>query len=183
MLERSDWEDCSSPCRTAVSSASMWLVEESIALADSEEVFDPPLVVPSDCGNVETWVVEGEIGVVEGETVVVEGDIDSLMGEIDSLMGEIDSLVGDIDSLMGDIDSLMGEIDSFIGDIDSLVGSLESGDIPSIALSSFRSAVFRCVPLTGESSELSERKSVDTTDMRDDRRMRGGDGSESNWAK
>ena len=165
-------------------------MEESITLADSEEVFDPPLVVPSDCGNVETWVVEGGIGVVEGGIDSLMGGIDSLMGEIDSLMGEIDSLMGEIDSLMGDIDSLMGEIDSLMGDIDaligdsdSLVGSLESGDIPSIALSSFRSAVFRCVPLTGESSELSERKSIDTTDMRDDRRMRGGDGSESNWAK
>ena len=179
-------------------------MEESITLADSEEVFDPPLVVPSDCGNVKTWVVEGGIGVVEGGIDSLMGEIDSLMGEIDSLMGEIDSLMGDIDSLMGEIDSLMGDIDSLMGeidslmgdidaligdsdslmgDIDSLVGSLESGDIPSIALSSFRSAVFRCVPLTGESSELSERKSIDTTDMRDDRRMRGGDGSESNWAK
>ena len=86
----------------------------------------------------------------------------------------------------------MGEIDSFIGETvetDSLMGEMVSRkdsrvplDIPSMALSSFISAVFRRGPLTGDSSsiELSESEPVDTTDMRDDRRTRGGDGSESN---
>ena len=35
--ERSSCDDCRSPCSAAVSSASMWLVDESIALAESGE--------------------------------------------------------------------------------------------------------------------------------------------------
>ena len=135
------------------------------------------------------------------ETLVVRGEIVAVEGEIDSFTGETvetDSLIGEIDSFIGEtveIDSFNGEtveIDSFIGETvetDSLMGEMVSRkdsrvpmDIPSMALSSFISAVFRCGPLTGDSSsiELSESEPVDTTDMRDDRRTRGGDGSESN---
>lgn len=114
---------------------------------------------------------------VSGEIVAVEGEIDSFNGETvetDSLMGEIDSFIGET----VETDSLMGEM---VSRKDSRVPM----DIPSMVLSSFISAVFRCGPLTGDSSsiELSESEPVDTTDMRDDRRTRGGDGSESNWAK
>ena len=144
--------------------------------------------------TVETLVVRGEI-------VAVEGEIDSFTGETvetDSLMGEIDSFIGEIEVLVGETvetDSFIGEIDSFTGETvetDSLMGEMVSRkdsrvpmDIPSMVLSSFISAVFRRGPLTGDSSsiELSESEPVDTTDMRDDRRTRGGDGSESNWAK
>ena len=144
--------------------------------------------------TVETLVVSGEI-------VAVEGEIDSFTGETvetDSLMGEIDSFIGEIEVLVGETvetDSFIGEIDSFTGETvetDSLMGEMVSRkdsrvpmDIPSMVLSSFISAVFRRGPLTGDSSsiELSESEPVDTTDMRDDRRTRGGDGSESNWAK
>ena len=161
--------------------------------------------------TVETLVVRGEIVAVEGEIDSFTGETvetDSLMGEIDSFIGEIevlvgetvetDSFIGEIDSFTGETvetDSLIGEIDSFIGETvetDSLMGEMVSRkdsrvpmDIPSMVLSSFISAVFRRGPLTGDSSsiELSESEPVDTTDMRDDRRTRGGDGSESNWAK
>lgn len=115
--------------------------------------------------------------VVSGEIVAVEGEIDSFIGETvetDSLMGETDSFIGET----VETDSLMGEM---VSRKDSRVPM----DIPSMVLSSFISAVFRRDPLTGDSSsiELSESEPVDTTDMRDDRRTRGGDGSESNWAK
>ena len=122
------------------------------------------------------------------ETLVVRGEIVAVEGEIDSFIGEKEVLVGET----VETDSLIGEIDSFIGETvetDSLMGEMVSRkdsrvplDIPSMALSSFISAVFRCGPLTGDSSsiELSESEPVDTTDMRDDRRTRGGDGSESN---
>ena len=148
--------------------------------------------------TVETLVVRGEIVAVEGEIDSFNGEIEVLVGETvetDSLIGEIDSFIGEKEVLVGETvetDSLIGEIDSFIGETvetDSLMGEMVSRkdsrvpmDIPSMVLSSFISAVFRCGPLTGDSSsiELSESEPVDTTDMRDDRRTRGGDGSESN---
>ena len=36
--ERDDCDDCRSPCRTAVSSASMWLVDKSTALVETGEI-------------------------------------------------------------------------------------------------------------------------------------------------
>ena len=132
--------------------------------------------------TVETLVVNGEIVAVEEET-------DSLIGEtVETVVvkGETDSFIGETDSFIGETDSFIGETDSFIGEMVSRMDSRAAGDIPSMALSSFMSAVFRCGPLTGDSSssELSEREPVDATDdIRDERRTRGGDGSESNWAK
>ena len=118
------------------------------------------------------------------ETLVVRGEIVAVEGEIDSFTGETvetDSLIGEIDSFTGET----METDSLMGEMVSRKDSRVPMDIPSMALSSFISAVFRRGPLTGDSSsiELSESEPVDTTDMRDDRRTRGGDGSESNWAK
>ena len=123
------------------------------------------------------------------ETLVVNGEIVAVEGETDSLIGEtVETVVvkGETDSFIGETDSFIGETDSFIGEMVSRMDSRAAGDIPSMALSSFMSAVFRCGPLTGDSSssELSEREPVDATDdIRDERRTRGGDGSESNWAK
>ena len=117
------------------------------------------------------------MGALEGDT----GEIDSLIGEIDSLIGEtVETLV-----VSGEIVAVEGEIDSLMGEMVSRKDSVVPMDIPSMALSSFMSAVFRRGPLTGDSSsiELSESGPVGTTDMRDDRRTCGGDGSESNWAK
>ena len=118
------------------------------------------------------------------ETLVVRGEIVAVEGEIDSFTGETvetDSLIGEIDSFIGET----VETDSLMGEMVSRKDSRVPMDIPSMVLSSFISAVFRRGPLTGDSSsiELSESEPVDTTDMRDDRRTRGGDGSESNWAK
>ena len=116
------------------------------------------------------------------ETLVVNGEIVAVEGETDSLIGEtVETVV-----VKGETVSFIGETDSFIGEMVSRMDSRAAGDIPSMALSSFMSAVFRCGPLTGDSSssELSEREPVDATDdIRDERRTRGGDGSESNWAK
>ncbi|CBK23986.2 uncharacterized protein [Blastocystis hominis] len=138
---------------------------------------------------VETLVVNGEIVAVEGETDSLIGEtVETVVvkGETDSFIGETDSFIGETDSFIGETDSFIGETDSFIGEMVSRMDSRAAGDIPSMALSSFMSAVFRCGPLTGDSSssELSEREPVDATDdIRDERRTRGGDGSESNWAK
>ena len=184
--------DCEEAPEDGLGADSEGRIVETGETEGTEEVFGEVAEV------VETVVVNEDLVSLVGEVDSLMGEIDSLMGEIDSFIGEIDSLfnslIGEIDSLVSEIDSLIGEIDPFIGDIDSLfnslIGDIDSftdsrgpGDIPNIALSSFKSAVFRCAPLTGESSELSDRKSIETTDMRDDLRTRGGDGSESNCAK